>query len=130
MPTTPLDLDTYAWGIKRRLDEELDPPGARKDLSFALGEYEQKAKAEGREPYSYYLKDRVEKMKRTRALFASPEVPGLPDDAQGEDRRAHRQQTASIVFLSQLTGLGTQEVADRLPSLMGEWARRELGKDA
>jgi hypothetical protein len=129
MATNPLELDTYAWGIKRRLEDELDPPSARKDLSFALGQYEAKARAEGREPFSYYLQDRAEKGKLTRKLFSGPDVPGLPEEYQGPDRLAHRQRTAAIVFLSQATGLSTQETGDRLPSLMNAWAKQELGKE-
>ena len=124
-----LQLDTYAFGIQQRLDQEIDPPDDRRELSMALSEYKLAAQAQGRRPFDEYYRDRNAKAKATRGLFSSPDVPGLRDDYNGTDKAEHRRKTANIVFFSNASGLPAEEVAMQLPELQNQWAKRELGKD-
>jgi hypothetical protein len=129
METSPLTLDTDAFNIQRRLDDGIDAPEARAEMSSLLEQYRQKVRAEGREPFSLYLQERARQDERVMSLFDSPDVPGLPEGYTGPDKQAHRQRTAGIAYLSHISGRSSQEAAMLFPSLRNAWAKHYLGKD-
>lgn len=135
MPSNALDLDTYAFGIQQRLDAEIDPPSARRELSAALGEYKLKAQAKGVEPFSAYFAEQARRESLTRALFKKSDA-GTYDVAPigagytGNDLAGYKQRTANIAYLAQRYRMPAHDASMQYSALRDRVAREDTGKPA
>lgn len=135
---SPLELDTYALGVKQKLDSisqrDDDDAQGTLDLQSAYDSYLDGVKQEGREPFSYALQDQSDRDTRIRSLFAK-DTAGTYQVAPlssmvvnaGEDATAKKQMTANVAWLSQNLGIDPKAAAINYPMLRGAYGQAMTG---